>query len=273
MKLKKIKTKKINTEIIKKTEDKENVLIEDLWLLPKIMVMLFSFISITLLSGIALGKILDYVLSNYEGKKLFLILLSFISLIIMVVLYNKFKKILSDDDINSGFSELKYRKALKNKYDILLLKYNYKEMYKIVFAIGIVLSPFFAFYVDNILYFIMKTIAFFVVVILLSFLGKWFSHIKNITFKLMIVFLISAISLIISIFISNITIAHYIFIVTVSIMSFIALYFYITTLIDKGTPIEIISLRLYFLPVFIGIHISIWIIMLLLDDFINGKRR
>jgi hypothetical protein len=92
MKLKKIKTKKINTEIIKKTEDKENVLIEDLWLLPKIMVMLFSFISITLLSGIALGKILDYVLSNSKGKQLFLILLSFISLIIMVVLYNKFKK-------------------------------------------------------------------------------------------------------------------------------------------------------------------------------------
>ena len=64
MKLKKIKTKKIKTEIIKKTEDKENVLIEDLWLLPKIMVMLFSFISITLLSGITIGKILDLVLLN-----------------------------------------------------------------------------------------------------------------------------------------------------------------------------------------------------------------
>ena len=99
MKLKKIKTKKINTKISEKTEDKDNVLIEDLWLLPKIMVMLFSFISITLLSGIALGKILDYVLSNSEWKQLFLVLLSFISLIIMVVLYNKFKKILSDDDI------------------------------------------------------------------------------------------------------------------------------------------------------------------------------
>lgn len=273
MKLKKIKTKKIKTEIIKKTEDKENVLIEDLWLLPKIMVMLFSFISITLLSGITIGKILDLVLLNSEWKKLFLVLLSFISLIIMVFLYNKFKKLLSDADVNSNCSEAKYKKALENKYNMLLIKYNYKEMYKIVFAIGIVLSPLFAFHVNNIFYFIIKIITFFVVVILLSFLGKWFSHIKNIFLKLMNLFLFCAISFIISIFIPNIIISHYILMITIPIMCFIALYLYIMALIDKEIPVEIISLRLYFLPVFIGIHISIWLIMMILDDFINGKNK
>ena len=61
--------------------------------------------------------------------------------------------------------------------------------------------------------------------------------------------------------------------ITIPIMCFIALYLYIMALIDKEIPVEIISLRLYFLPVFIGIHISIWLIMMILDDFINGKNK